>query len=189
MVSLRRMYRVMTFGSRGNDVTQLQNALRNEGLDPGASDGIFGRRTASAVRQLQQQRGIGVDGIVGPDTQRVLQLRNSDTFEARPAATTSAATPQANGSIRQRLAYAMRRAVELGLRITSTTGGRHAPRSFHYVGRAVDVAGSRPVMRQFYREMARLNPTELFHDPIGGIKRGRQTGPIGGHRNHVHVAF
>ncbi len=182
------MHRLLTLGARGNDVSRLQDALRSAGLDPGASDGIYGRRTAAAVRQLQQQRGIGVDGIAGPDTQRVLQL-NSDTFEPAPGSTAPAGTRPVNGSNRQKLDYAMRRARELGLRITSTTGGRHAPRSFHYVGRAVDVAGSPTAMRQFYREMAQLNPTELFHDPIGGIKRGRQTGPIGGHRNHVHVAF
>jgi hypothetical protein len=44
-------------------------------------------------------------------------------------------------------------------------------------------------MSQFYREMARTNPTELFYDPMGGIKHGRNIGPIGGHGNHVHVAY
>ena len=30
---------------------------------------------------------------------------------------------------------------------------------------------------------------ELFYDPIGGIKNGKQIGAIGGHSDHVHVAF
>lgn len=88
-----------------------------------------------------------------------------------------------------RLGDARARAQELGLRITSTTGGRHAPGSYHYQGRAIDVGGSASGMRQFYREMSRTNPTELFYDPMGGMKHGRNIGAIGGHGNHVHVAY
>jgi hypothetical protein len=32
-------------------------------------------------------------------------------------------------------------------------------------------------------------PAELFYDPIGGIKYGKNIGAIGGHSNHVHVAY
>lgn len=88
-----------------------------------------------------------------------------------------------------RLDRAMNRAQELGLRITSTTGGRHAPNSYHYKGRAFDAAGPASAMRQFYREMAGTNPTELFYDPMGGIKHGRNIGAIGGHGTHVHIAY
>lgn len=87
------------------------------------------------------------------------------------------------------LSDAMSRARQLGLRITSTTGGRHAPGSYHYRGRAFDAAGSHRQMSQFYREMARTNPTELFYDPSGGIKHGRNIGAIGGHDDHVHIAY
>lgn len=87
------------------------------------------------------------------------------------------------------LGDAMGRAKELGLRITSTTGGRHAPRSYHYQGRAFDAAGSHKAMSQFYSEMAKTNPTELFYDPSGGIKHGRSIGAIGGHGDHVHLAY
>lgn len=95
-------------------------------------------------------------------------------------------TDVAGGS---QLSSGMARARELGLRITSTTGGRHAPHSYHYRGRAFDAAGSPAAMRQFYREMARTHPTELFYDPMGGIKHGRNIGAIGGHGNHVHLAY
>ncbi|HUS32054.1 MAG TPA: hypothetical protein VMZ53_26320 [Kofleriaceae bacterium] len=96
---------------------------------------------------------------------------------------------ECSGGYGAQLNSAMHRARELGLRITSTTGGRHAPHSYHYSGRAADVAGPASAMRQFYREMSRTHPTELFYDPMGGIKHGRQIGPIGGHRTHVHVAY
>lgn len=179
------MHRLLQVGSRGTDVERLQRALSSAGFDAGTPDGIFGRRTAAAVRAYQTRSGLDVDGIVGSRTGAALNFQ-ADGFDTAP---TTRPAGIANGSNRERLQYAMNRARELGLTITSTTGGRHAPRSFHYVGRAVDVAGSRTAMAQFYREMAQLNPTELFHDPIGGIKNGRQTGPIGGHQNHVHVAF
>jgi hypothetical protein len=94
-----------------------------------------------------------------------------------------------SGGFGSQLNSAMSRAGELGLRITSTTGGKHAPNSYHYSGRAVDVAGSPGAMKQFYREMSQTNPTELFYDPMGGMKHGRNIGAIGGHGNHVHVAY
>ena len=87
------------------------------------------------------------------------------------------------------LSGARRRAQELGLTITSTTGGRHAPGSYHYRGRAIDVGGPASGLRQFYRDMAKTNPTELFYDPMGGMKHGRNIGAIGGHGTHVHVAY
>lgn len=96
---------------------------------------------------------------------------------------------ECHGGFGAQLNSAMSRAHELGLRITATTNGKHAPHSYHYLGRAVDVAGSPRAMREFYREMSHTHPTELFYDPMGGIKNGRQIGAIGGHGNHVHVAY
>lgn len=108
---------------------------------------------------------------------------HQDTFETIE---TSKLVRVAGGS---QLSNAMARAKELGLTITSTTGGKHAPNSYHYRGRAFDAAGSRSAMTQFYREMAGIHPTELFYDPMGGIKNGRNIGAIGGHGTHVHLAY
>lgn len=87
-------------------------------------------------------------------------------------------------------------AVKMGLRVTSTTGGKHAATSNHYrhnqadnKGHAIDVAGSHAKMAAFYKKYAGSNPKELYYDPLGGIKRGRQIGAIGGHGNHVHLAL
>ena len=93
------------------------------------------------------------------------------------------------GGFGAQLNSAINRAQDLGLHVTATTNGRHAPHSYHYLGRAADVAGAPSAMRQFYREMSRTNPTELFYDPMGGIKNGRNIGAIGGHGTHVHVAY
>ena len=40
---------VLSIGSRGNGVRDLQQALTNEGFDPGPADGIFGPMTLAAV--------------------------------------------------------------------------------------------------------------------------------------------
>ena len=95
-----------------------------------------------------------------------------------------------SGGYGPQLNAAMRRARQLGLRVTSTTGGRHVRNSYHYRGRAVDVAGSRTAMREFFREMSHTPPTELFYDPMGAMKNGHWLNhSIGGHGNHVHVAY
>jgi hypothetical protein len=94
-----------------------------------------------------------------------------------------------SGAFDAQLTSAMHRARELGLQITSTTGGQHAKDSLHYAGRAIDFAGSADAMRQFYREISQTSPAELFYDPMGGMKDGRNIGAIGGHGDHVHVAY
>jgi peptidoglycan hydrolase-like protein with peptidoglycan-binding domain len=180
--SFRSFNRLLAVGARGTDVSRMQDALREAGFNPGSSDGIFGRNTASAVRQFQASKGLKTDGIVGKNTGGQLHL--ADTFEPAPVPGVSAA-----GSNSARLQAATRRARELGLTVTSTTGGQHAEHSYHYRGRAVDVAGPASAMRQFYREMAQTNPTELFYDPMGGMKHGQNIGAIGGHATHVHVAY
>jgi peptidoglycan hydrolase-like protein with peptidoglycan-binding domain len=55
-------------GSQGQEVKDLQDALKVLGFNPGPVDGIFGDKTETAVRAFQADRGITVDGIVGPVT-------------------------------------------------------------------------------------------------------------------------
>jgi hypothetical protein len=93
------------------------------------------------------------------------------------------------GGFSAQMNSAIHRAGQLGLHINSTTGGRHAPHSYHYQGRAVDFGGSASAMRKFYSEMSRTHPTELFYDPMGGMKHGHNIGAIGGHATHVHLAY
>jgi len=141
-----------------------------------AADGVFGPNTVRAIASWQRSHGLAVDGKVGPATAGKLGVKAGG---AAPV----------GGSNAQKLAYAKRHAVAIGLRITSTTGGKHAPGSYHYAGRAIDVAGSASKMTRFYWDMHKMRPTELFYDPCGGVKHGRDIGPIGGHGDHVHVAF
>lgn len=53
-------------------IADIQKALMAKGFDPGVIDGVWGRRTASAVRAFQLSRGLQVDGVVGPVTAKAL---------------------------------------------------------------------------------------------------------------------
>ncbi len=57
----------------GNDVEALQNALRKIGIQTEVNK-VFGPDTDRAVRQLQADRKLYVDGIVGSKTRQVLGL-------------------------------------------------------------------------------------------------------------------
>lgn len=59
---------LLSQGSRGAYVTELQNLLRDRGFDPGPIDGIFGTRTRSAVIAFQRSNNLNPDGIVGVRT-------------------------------------------------------------------------------------------------------------------------
>jgi chitosanase len=58
---------------QGEDVRKLQEALVKVGFQI-VVDGIFGSATEKAVKQLQQDKGLMVDGIVGNKTRELLGL-------------------------------------------------------------------------------------------------------------------
>lgn len=55
-------------GSRGQEVTNIQTRLKNWGYYTGYVDGIYGWRTANAVKTFQRKHGLVADGIAGPAT-------------------------------------------------------------------------------------------------------------------------
>lgn len=63
---------ILKEGSKGPEVTKLQQNLKTAKLYSGAIDGIFGSQTTAAVKKLQQLYSLTVDGVVGPQTQREL---------------------------------------------------------------------------------------------------------------------
>ena len=66
-------------GSRGEEVTQIQQKLKNWGYYTGSVDGIFGPQTTAAVRLFQERNGLAVDGIAGPKTLAAMGIQNSST--------------------------------------------------------------------------------------------------------------
>ena len=65
------------FGSRGEEVRQIQTRLKKWGYYSGAVDGIFGTQTQKAVRYFQQKNGLTVDGIAGPKTLAAMGISSS----------------------------------------------------------------------------------------------------------------
>jgi len=65
---------VLSRGSRGPEVRELQQRLSSIGVVVGPIDGIYGAKTEAGVRYYQKQRGLRVDGIAGPETIRDLKL-------------------------------------------------------------------------------------------------------------------
>ncbi len=61
-------------GSSGTEVTKIQTALKDRGLFNTNVTGYYGTITEQAVRKFQQQQGLSVDGIVGPQTLRALGI-------------------------------------------------------------------------------------------------------------------
>jgi hypothetical protein len=82
------------------------------------------------------------------------------------------------------------------LSITSTTGGAHAPGSYHYLGEAADIAG--PGMDQaaaWIKQTMGAGLTEGIHNPNLSIKFGKNVPSSfwgaqtwAGHANHIHLA-
>mgnify|MGYP000891211768 FL=1 len=74
-IALPSNARVLKRGMRGNDVASLQVLLLDLGYKV-VVDGVFGPKTESLVKAIQQSMGLRVDGLVGQQTITVLnQLR------------------------------------------------------------------------------------------------------------------
>lgn len=69
ILNLKGGINMLTQGSVGIDVKELQSNLKSLGFYLGRIDGEFGPVTASAVKAFQQKYGLQVDGVAGSMTQ------------------------------------------------------------------------------------------------------------------------
>ena len=67
------------YGSRGNEVTQIQTKLKRWGYYTGSVDGIYGSKTVEAVKYFQRKNGLTADGIVGPATLKAMGISSSSS--------------------------------------------------------------------------------------------------------------
>jgi peptidoglycan hydrolase-like protein with peptidoglycan-binding domain len=69
------MDRILTIGSTGSDVSELQALLNRRPptqFPPLKIDNIFGPKTSARVKEFQRNNGLQIDGIVGPKTAAAL---------------------------------------------------------------------------------------------------------------------
>ncbi|MCX7710045.1 MAG: spore cortex-lytic enzyme [Clostridia bacterium] len=62
------------YGSRGQEVIDIQDKLYKWGYYKGIVDGVYGYETYRAVRLFQSKNGLKVDGVAGPGTLAALGL-------------------------------------------------------------------------------------------------------------------
>ena len=79
---------VLRSGMTGESVKNLQSRLYTLGYYTAAIDGQYGAATKEAVAEFQRQNGLDADGIVGPETRRILF-----SAEAKPRRAVGTETP------------------------------------------------------------------------------------------------
>jgi len=93
----------VAWGSRGQQVTQVQRKLKQWGYYDGALDGVFGQDTYEAVVRFQRKNGLAADGVVGSSTAEAMGLSFGDTAVA--ASSSSASSYQSDVELLARLIH------------------------------------------------------------------------------------
>ena len=86
------------YGSRGDEVIQIQTKLKRWGYYNGNIDGIYGSQTLSAVKYFQRKNGLTVDGIAGPATLKAMGIYSSTS-------TSTSTSNSSNVNLLARLIY------------------------------------------------------------------------------------
>ena len=77
------------YGSRGDEVIQIQTKLKRWGYYNGNIDGIYGSQTQEAVRYFQRKNGLTVDGIAGPKTLAAMGITSSSSGSSSSSSNSS----------------------------------------------------------------------------------------------------
>lgn len=77
------------YGSRGDEVRQIQTKLKRWGYYDGNVDGIYGSQTLAAVKYFQRKNGLSVDGIAGSKTLEAMGIFNSSNSSSGSSASSN----------------------------------------------------------------------------------------------------
>ena len=77
------------YGSRGDEVRQIQTKLKRWGYYNGNVDGIYGTQTLNAVKYFQRKNGLTQDGIAGPATLKAMGIFNSSSSSSSSGTTSN----------------------------------------------------------------------------------------------------
>ena len=73
---------VVAWGDKGDQVTLIQQKLKQYGYFSGTVDGVFGKQTYDAVVWFQRKNGLKVDGAVGESTAAALGITLTGSVSA-----------------------------------------------------------------------------------------------------------
>lgn len=82
LLALSASASVVAWGSRGSQVSLVQQKLKQYGYYDGTVDGVFGKETYNAVVWFQEKNGLKADGAVGPSTAAALGITLTGTVSA-----------------------------------------------------------------------------------------------------------
>ena len=77
------------YGSRGEEVKQIQTKLKRWGYYSGSVDGIYGSQTLAAVKLFQKKNKLTVDGIAGTKTLQAMGIFNSSNSSSSSSSNVS----------------------------------------------------------------------------------------------------
>lgn len=100
------VYGVSRYGSRGEEVKQIQTKLKSWGYYNGEVDGIFGSNTQAAVKKFQQKNGLNVDGVVGEKTLTALGINSSSSNGKNSGNTTNSSSNNSDLYLLAKLVHA-----------------------------------------------------------------------------------
>ena len=83
------VFSLSKYGSRGDEVKQIQEKLKRWGYYNGSIDGIYGSKTVAAVKYFQKSNGLTVDGIAGTKTLNAMGIYNSTSSNNTTASTSN----------------------------------------------------------------------------------------------------
>ena len=72
-------------GQSRAQITQVQQALKAKGYDPGTTDGVMGTQTQEALRKFQKENGLKVTGTVDAQTAKALGVSASGSAATSPS--------------------------------------------------------------------------------------------------------
>lgn len=80
---------LLKIGTRGDEVTKVQQRLKDLGYYSGEVDGQYGQGTANAVTLFQNQHGLTGDGLAGEKTLETLYAAEAQTYIPTPEPTST----------------------------------------------------------------------------------------------------
>lgn len=80
---------VISQGSRGETVRQIQQKLKRWGYYKGSVDGVYGAQTLAAVKYFQRKNGLAADGKAGPKTLAAMGISVSSSGSSSGGKTNS----------------------------------------------------------------------------------------------------